>query len=428
MPIQTLHWRNNNNLKSIFAGKTFNAMPKITKFFELKAAIMGQDLLENDAAVSICIDCARHDSLKRTIQADCIPGTCGVCCRDDVTVRNPDNVEPMVMLCRALIRFYWEEFEYNSHFGGDNLLCLFNDEQNPVLNPVFPHTYWDELDHLLGDPPYPDWDKGISIYAGFLDGHRMMNRAIAGSQPPEISDLRKRLDSSNFAALLAELDALFDPFVDELDVIIPKDEIWFRARKGVSAEFHRYDGSFGGEIVRQPHIGNDIGPSPIPGNGRLNREGFPVLYLGTTAYTALAEIRPHPGHYVSVGGFRILEDLKVADFGADISRFAQNEVRLEMYGIVHAFDRMMSTPVTPDDTVRYLITQLLAEVLKARGYDGVQFRSSVSDGKNLCIFEPSKARFENGHSAVNYVKSLVYEAPEVPSISVPIAGDYKLDR
>jgi hypothetical protein len=391
-----------------------------------KAASMTQILIEEDLQVSICISCARHPSLKLIIEGDCTIGICGFCGRKDVTVRNPDNVEPMVMLFRALVRLHWDEFEYNSHWGGDSLLNLFSDDENPVVEPIASDEYWDELDHLLQDPPYPDWDKGISIYAGFNDGHRMMNFAISRSQPMKIADLRNRLDKSNFVEIGVDLDALFAPFVDELDFIIPKGETWFRARTGVESSFHRSSGAFGGEIVRMPYIGSQIGPSPHPGHGRLNREGLPVLYLGSIPYTALAEIRPHPGHHVSIGGFTILKDLKVADFDPDISLFSQNEDRLEMYRTVQTFDRLMSTPVTPDDSVSYLITQLLAEVLKARGYDGVQFRSSVSDGRNLCIFDASNAAFVDGHSTVSYVEKVSYETSEVPSTSISETGDYQL--
>ena len=191
--------------------------------------------------------------------------------------------------------------------------------------------------------------------------------------------------------------------------------------------FHRTDG-FDSHIVRKPYMGKGIGASPKPGNGRLNREGFPVLYLGSNSYTALAEIRPHPGHYVSIEGFEILRDLNVADFDPDISIFSASDERLEMFETIQAFDRWMSTPATPDDKTSYLITQLLAEVLKQRGFDAVQFRSSVSKGVNLYVFDTSDAEFVDGHSRVHFIESVRYEAPERPSLIVPGPGDYDLRR
>lgn len=382
---------------------------------------------EEDLKVSICLDCARHPSLKRMIEADRTTGVCAFCCRTDATVRNPDNAQPMVMLVRALIRFYWDEFDYNRHWGGENVLELFRAADNPVVRPFVADEYYDEIDFLLQEPPYPEWDEGVSIYAGFDDGVRMLHRAISRSEPSSISSFRGRLSEDNFVALGRELDALVAAFIADLKIVLPRGGPWFRARTGVDSSYYRSDG-FASHIVRKPHIGANIGASPRPGNGRLNRAGHPVLYLGSDPYTALAEIRPHPGHFVSIGGFMTVADLNVADFDPDIALFSANEERLAMYEIVHAFDRLMSTPVTPDDNSGYLITQLLAEVLKARGFQGVQFRSSVSDGINLCIFDTADASFVDGYSEVRLIQSLRYDAPEQPSLIVPERGDLELGR
>lgn len=376
--------------------------------------------------VSICTDCARHPSLKRMIEADLATGICAFCCKTDAQVRNPENIAPLVMLMRALIRFYWDEFSYNSHWGGDPVLDLFNDANNPVVRPFAATDYYDDFDHLLQDPPYPDWDKGVSIYAGFdADGMRMLNSAISRSTPRSIGILRKRLKPSNFSTIASELEALLEPFLADLKFVLPKGGTWFRARTGFEARYLRSEG-FDSHVVRQPYMGAAIGASPKPGNGRLNREGRPVLYLGSDPYTALAEIRPHPGHYVSIGGFEILENLNVADFDPDISFFSMSDERLEMYEIIQTFDRWMSTPITPDDKVSYLITQLLAEILQARGFHAVQFRSSVSDGVNLCIFDMTHATFVEGHSRVRFVQSVRYEASEHPSVTSPEPGDHPL--
>lgn len=266
----------------------------------------------------------------------------------------------------------------------------------------------------------------MSIYAGFdADGIRTLNSAISRSTPGPVGHLRKRLDASNFAKMESELGSLIKPFLADLKFVLPKGGTWFRARTGVEARFLRSDG-FDSHIVRQPYLGPSIGASPKPGNGRLNREGRPVLYLGSDPYTALAEIRPHPGHYVSIGGFEILKDLNVADFDPDISLFSTSDERLEMYEVIQTFDRWMSTPVTPDDKVSYLITQLLAENLQAQGFHAVQFRSSVSEGVNLCIFDTSLAAFVEGYSSVRFIQSVHYETSEHPSVTSPEPGDHPL--
>lgn len=387
---------------------------------------LGVTAVEEDPKVSICIDCARHPSLKRIIAVRSVTGICAFCCRDDVVVRDPDDIEPMVMLLRALIRFYWDEFAYNSHWGGDSSTSLFADDTNLVVTPPVADTYQDEFYFLLEEPPYPDPDKGIAIYAGFdEDGTRHVNLALSRSNPPILRELAQRLLTDDFSDVAPALEALIDPFLSDLAFALPKGTIGMRARTGVQATFQHFE-DFETELRRQPYTGAAIGASPKPGHGRLNRDGEPVLYLASKGYTALAEIRPHPGHYVSVGGFQTLADLKLADFDPDIALFSQNEVRLDQFDIIQAFDRLMSTPVTPDDKGGYLLTQLLAVVLRQKGFDGVQYRSSVSDGVNFCLLDPASAQFVEGHSGVHHVRSITYDAPASPVVLVPGLEDYEL--
>ncbi len=360
------------------------------------------------------------------IAARGVTGICAFCCRDDVVVRDTDDIEPMVMLLRALIRFYWDEFAYNSHWGGESATELFADDANPVVRPPVADTYQDEFTYLLEEPVYPDPDKGIAIYAGHdEDGIRHINLALSRSNPSILRELAQRLLTEGFGDVEPALEALIDPFLSDLAFTLPKGAIGMRARTGVQATFQHVR-DFETEIRRQPYTGAAIGASPNPGHGRLNREGEPVLYLASKAYTALAEIRPHPGHYVSVGGFKTLADLKLADFDPDIALFSQNEVRLEQFNIIQAFDRLLSTPVTPDDKGGYLLTQLLAVVLRQKGFDGVQYRSSVSDGVNFCLLNPETAQFLDGHSGVHHVRTVTYDAPASPVVLVPGAEDYEL--
>lgn len=100
---------------------------------------------DEEFKVSVCTNCARHPSLKKMIEADLAVGICAFCCRTDAQVRNPENTEPMVMLIRALIRFYWDEFSYNSHWGGEAVLELFNEADNPVVEPFAANEYYDEF-------------------------------------------------------------------------------------------------------------------------------------------------------------------------------------------------------------------------------------------------------------------------------------------
>lgn len=388
-----------------------------------------EQIEEDDRQVSLCVDCARHPSLKRIIEADSVIGLCAFCGQADAVVRNPNNVEPMVMLIRALIRFHWDEFEYNSHWGGDSVLDLFTDDANPVVRAAVTDDYLDAFDYLLQQPVYPERSDGVAIYAGHDErGTRMINFAISRTNPRRFVELRQRLLSENFFEVEPALEALIDPFLGDIAFDLPAGEIWVRARLGQKATYQHFEDGWTNKIMRQPWLGNEIGaPPPLnAGIGRLNRAGVSMLYLASDSYTAIAEIRPHPGHYISLGGFKSLETIRLADFNPDIALFSANDDRLDLYEIIQAFDRLMSLPVTPDEKTSYLLTQLLAEVLLRRGFDGVRFRSSVSDGINICVFHPAKFRFVEGHSEGRRLASVQYNAPAVPSLIEPGAEDHLL--
>lgn len=133
------------------------------------------------------------------IAARSVTGICALCCRDDVVVRYPDDIEPMAMFLRALIRFSWDEFAYNSHWGGDSATELFADDANPVVTPPVTKTYQDEFTYLLEEPVNPDPDKGIAIYAGHDEGGiRHVNLPLSRSNPSILRELPQRLLTEDF--------------------------------------------------------------------------------------------------------------------------------------------------------------------------------------------------------------------------------------
>ena len=386
---------------------------------------------DEEIRTSLCLDCARHTSVKKIIVQDCTKGRCAVCARDDVDVRNPDNLEPLVMVIRALIRFHYDEHEYNPHWGGDSVMSLFYKADNPILEPPKSNLYVDDFDEWLNWPPYPDWDKGIAVFAGHDEGGRGMNFAISRTNPGEFVDLQSRLLTENFFQVEPDLEAFIAPFLNDIEIQLPQGEVWFRARLGEAAIYRRFPlAGWESKIIRIPWQNEAIGAPPPPkaGFGRLNRAGVSVMYLASDPYTAVAEIRPHPGHHISIGGFNSLQPIRLADFSPDIGIFATSDERLSLYAKVQAFDRLMSMPVTPDERTPYLLTQLLAEVLLRHGFDGVRYRSSVSTGSNICVFYPEKFGFVGDHSEVRRVKAVAYEWASVPSELAPRPDDRPYNR
>lgn len=387
--------------------------------------------------VTLCADCAKHPSLKRFVELHAVEGpVCGVCQETEYPYGAcaPERKRELTNLISALIRFYYNEHEYNHHWGGDygpeSLLV----NPNPILEDSssaartrIPDRTHEFLYALLSAEPYPPVEEGISIYAGHNDGVRGMNFALKEEASPILRSYVARLAGQNHFDIEPDLLCFLDEFSDRVTRVVSGGTKFFRARIGVEAKFADHsDFGWRRSIVRQPYSETSLGAPPPPraSGGRLNRAGVSFLYLASDAATAAAEVRPHPGHFLSIGEFECREDIKIASFDADIMQFAGSEYELELFHFLYSADQFMATPVLPDKTARYSITQLIADCLRQKGFEGVSFRSSISAGKNLCVFKPELFAPVEGSAVVQQVKSLVYELAASPTILQPNKTDH----
>lgn len=139
---------------------------------------------------------------------------------------------------------------------------------------------------------------------------------------------------------------------------------------------------------------------PLPDaavEGRVNPKGIPCIYLSDDQDTALAEVRPWIGAAISVGQFELLGDTRVVDFSRDDGRrpiFLKEPTPAKRTKVVwRDINRAFSRPVTPSEQhADYVGTQIIAELFKANGYDGVVFKSSCGTGRNVALFEISRVR------------------------------------
>ena len=140
-------------------------------------------------------------------------------------------------------------------------------------------------------------------------------------------------------------------------------------------------------------------PKRLASHGRANPAGIPYLYLGSKPETAAAEIRPHTGDVACVADFTIPEiravDLRnprklVSPFIlGDASAIGQLRADLPF---LERLGEELTRPVLPSGAaIDYIPSQYLCEFIKKSPFDGVVYRSSVSDGINLALFEPDKA-------------------------------------
>lgn len=173
-----------------------------------------------------------------------------------------------------------------------------------------------------------------------------------------------------------------------LDMLLapPLPRRWYRAR------IRTEDDVFAIDKMGAP-------PKRRSSHGRANPAGIPYLYLGSLPDTAAAEIRPHTGEVACVADFMIPE-IKAVDLRnprklvspfilTDASEIGQLRADLPF---LERLGEELTRPVQPAGAaIDYIPSQYLCEFIKKSGFDGVVYRSSVSDGINLALFDPAQA-------------------------------------
>ncbi|WKW13515.1 RES family NAD+ phosphorylase [Pseudogemmatithrix spongiicola] len=171
---------------------------------------------------------------------------------------------------------------------------------------------------------------------------------------------------------------------------------------------------------------------PLPTRARENRanpHGIPALYVASHRDTAIAEIGARKHSIVTVASLLATRDLSIvnATLETDHNLWLGNEEpegevleRMVWGQIDYAFMR----PVTrADDAADYAPTQVLAELFRQLGYDGVAYASSYGEGHNVALFDLESARVEAAQVSrvtdmkltVNHEYGESYRIPHVDS-------------
>jgi sarcosine oxidase delta subunit len=202
------------------------------------------------------------------------------------------------------------------------------------------------------------------------------------------------------------LNAVLDTGRERFE-LIPEGQRYWRAQLG-SDLWPLDDGD--GQVVDYrpvPYPAKRMKPLPEKASeGRVNPRGMACLYLATDEKTAISEVRPWVGSYVTVAEFETRKPLKVVDCSrceidpvVGTVRDVDMLFRLkppspeETTEIVWRWiDLAFSQPVDRDDsTADYVPTQIIAELFKTNGFDGIKYKSVFNGGKNLALFDLGSA-------------------------------------
>lgn len=136
--------------------------------------------------------------------------------------------------------------------------------------------------------------------------------------------------------------------------------------------------------------------------GRANSKGIPALYLCTNKEAAMSEVRPWLGSMLSLARFETTRDLRLVNCARDQqsrhSFFLDEIPEEEITDAVWAdIDRAFTKPVSrSDDIGEYVATQILTELFRDEGFDGIAYRSAFGEHSlNLALFDLECARIES---------------------------------
>ncbi|WP_158626531.1 RES family NAD+ phosphorylase [Corallococcus interemptor] len=336
------------------------------------------------------------------------------------------------------MRTHYSEWEYNPHWGGDDITTLLQKE-NPIIktktakkNTRDPLEVESFLVDSIFSNPYPAADQGISIYAGYdKEGNQLrLLQSLATHDSPLLKKIEIKLESENYFQPEIELKKHLRALEGSIETFVQPKTIFYRARIGIAGEYFRPALSEWTPSIRyRPHQSKEIKnpPPPQASAGRANRTGVSFFYVASDETTAASEVRPHPGHRVSIGSFEATKALRIADFGrTNIIDSCLSERTLALYHLAHSIDRALSMPIPPEDQKRYTSTQLIADIIRRQSFDGIRYKSSLSSGTNICFFSSEHLRELENRGKVLQVKALHYELQPANTLITPGDDDVKL--
>lgn len=364
---------------------------------------------------NICICCVKDENLKQLIENEGSSGKCSLCSTNNLVLDTENN--RFFQLTKALVRFYFSEWDYNHHWGGDGYESLFYGEKNRFFDQsraVNDDVYDDVVVSITSGPVYEDYDKGISIFAGYSSGgeQNMLLQSIESDLDRNILTIADRLKTENHFNLENNIKDILNVYKTIASSSIQNTQELFRARIGYKEKQRSDSFGFETEYHYKPYSDSDIGAPPpyLAANGRVNRAGVSFLYCATDKYTAVSEVRPHPGDRVSIAKFRANREISVFDLSnSKLIHFFENDESLDRYKPFHTLGVLMNKTIPPSEHTSYSITQLIADCIRQIGFDGILFNSTVSSGKNIVLFNQTDIEQIEADADIVLISTVKYE-------------------
>lgn len=341
--------------------------------------------------MTCCADCFSSSYLRNIIHSNSRLGDCSFCGSKNVAIYSPRELIPF-------FRNIFNLYKVDNESGIDIITALETD----FTDTIFSNRIINKKD-LLNAIIEDDIDEFGELFKNNVNSILWKGEHAKKSDDihSKWEDFKNEIKNINRFHIQATIDLikLNNIFKNEsFQTIFKKGRIFYRSRisdfKGIPIE----------------NMGNP--PKEKATAGRANPKGISYLYLADEVVTSLYEARATLFDFVTVGDFKLKEDIKVLNLrkpNNDPIIWAEQEAindYLTYIPFIKTLQKELSLPIRRlDKEIDYLPTQYLSEFIKSIGFDGVEFQSSLySVGYNLAIFNPDK--FE-------CVKTAIYEIENI---------------
>jgi len=337
--------------------------------------------MENMHHKKCCINCFRDSAIQEIIQSRKTTGDCDFCGSTNVSIyRIESEQNPIADLFIAILGMYGVT---DASAGNSLALTLRQDWEIFAIDAKTVRELLQEFCSAVFPVSDPIYTDNVSITSISNPLYLKEVGIVGGKTWSEFSTYIKNVNRFHASMFNADMFARYLSFAEKVYKI---GTLMYRARVAQNSE---------------GYVKSKMG-APPPGSrtpGRVNPEGIGMLYLSLDEKTVLHEVRASALDYVTIGTFRLREDLRIVDLSviSDISPLYFIE-DLEQYAANRQVFRDIALEVAKplrrnDHPLEYLPTQFISEFIKSQDYDGVAFDSTLNEGgKNIAVFDEKKLR------------------------------------
>lgn len=324
--------------------------------------------------MNCCVKCFNSEYLISIINADDRNGDCDFCKTSDVSIYSARELAPFFR----------------------NIISLYQVDENSELDIA------------------QSIKKDFNLTSNLVDNSKELLQAMFADDDEEFTELFNANVSSEIKIELIsetnQIHSIWEDFKEEIKSV-NRYHIKNTIDLNKLANFFKHESFYKtikkGRIFYRCRISDKNGfptekmgnpPKELATGGRANPKGISYLYVADVVETSLYETRASLFDYVTVGEFRLKEDLKILNLRNpkdDPIPWAENEAIedfLTYVPFIQTLQKEISLPIRKrDKQLDYIPTQYISEFIKSLGFDGVEYQSSLyKDGYNLAIFNPEK--------------------------------------